>query len=269
MMPKTDASPPIAGPRAPHDDLPFEELSARYNYQLTSNRGVVFVSLLAKELARRAAPRCAVDIGCGDGLSDHPQAQEESLRHIRAMVDELWGIEPDPAIQPRHGLFENFQHATIETAELPPDHFDLAYSYFVMEHVSDPIAFLNAVFRCLKPGGVYLFLTPNGRHYFARIAKLMHQVKLEEWLLRKVVGSHVENYHYPVQYRCNFPNQIRRLAAAAGFAEPDFAFTETAGPRDYFKGPTVALYHLLAFKRRVIRSRGSLLEMFCRLRKPG
>ena len=54
----------------------------------------------------------------------------------------------------------------METADLPENYFDLAYSYMVMEHVADPVGFLKALVKCLQPGGVYVFLTPNKRHYF-------------------------------------------------------------------------------------------------------
>jgi len=171
--------PGIADPVTPDDDLSFEQLAARYNYNTTSDRRRVLVRLIHKEIARRRRSVTVLDVGCGTGISEEPGVGVEYLRAVRQQVDCLWGIEPDTSIQPTHGLLDHFQHATLETADLPADHFDVAYSYFVMEHVDDPDSFLAAMYRCLKPGGSYLFMTPNGRHYFCRIAGLLRTCRMD------------------------------------------------------------------------------------------
>ena len=43
--------------------------------------------------------------------------------------------------------------ATIESAELPEDYYDLIYMQQVIEHVHDPHAVLAKLLKCLKPGG--------------------------------------------------------------------------------------------------------------------
>jgi SAM-dependent methyltransferase len=138
-----------------------------------------------------------------------------------------------------------------------------------MEHVADPWAFMRAVFRCLKPGGVYLFLTPNGRHYFTRTAKTLKALRLDETVLRLVRPKcEIEQYHYPVYYRFNTRSRIDRCAADLGFAPPEYVFTERGGPPNYMPGPLRLIYHLLGLKRRLIHSPDALLEMFCRVTKP-
>jgi SAM-dependent methyltransferase len=255
-------------PTAPHDDLSFEELSARYNYGLTSDRRGVLVRLLLKELARRQRPRRALDIGCGTGIGEDVVKGAEYLRAIREQVDELWGLEPDTRIQPAHGLLDHFQHTTLEQADLPPQSIDVAYSYFVMEHVTEPERFFKALYRCLKPGGVYLFMTPNARHYFTRMAKLTMALRLDEWVLRLLRGKSVEEYHYPVAYQCNDERRITELCRTAGLEPPQFAYVEREGPRPYFPGPLRPIYWMLCQKRRWWRSSKLLLEMICRVVKP-
>lgn len=255
-------------PTAPHDDLPFEELARRYNRGLTSDRRGVLVRLLIKEAARRQRPVRALDVGCGTGISEEPGVNTEYLQAVRAHVDELWGIEPDSGVTPAHGLIDHFQHATMENAKLPENYFDLAYSYFVMEHVGDAVPFMSAVHRCLKPGGTYIFMTVNAHHYFTRIAKFLKRIRLDEWVLRKMRGAAVEEYHYPVRYNFNATRRIAKCVTSLGFEQPEFAFIErVGGPRGYFKGPTVAFYHLLEAPRRLRRSPTGLLEMVCRVTK--
>lgn len=258
---------PITRPIAPHDDLSFEQLAGSYNFRNVSDRARLFVLLLLKELDGRSSPVRALDIGCGNGISSSRDQQTDFLQAIAAKTDELWGVEPDTAIQPTHGLFTNFQHALLEDAQLPENHFDLAYSFMVMEHVADPERFLRAVYRCLKPGGVYLFITPNGHHYFTRIAGTLKKLKLDELILRILRGKAVDDYHYPVQYRCNRHRDIERLATASGFKKPQIACAEITGPKPYLPGPLKPIWWLMMKKRDIIKNPNVLLNLYARLQK--
>ncbi len=251
-------------PCRPHDDLPFEELAHRYNFRLTSDRRRVFARLVIKECRARPAPVRVLDVGCGRGIGRQPQYQAA----IRGSADDYWGIDPDESVGPPEGLFDHHQHALMETADLPENHFDVVYSYMVMEHVAEPDRFMAAVARCLKPGGVYLMITPNKRHYFTRTAAALHALRLDELVLRMIHRGTVDEYHYPVQYRFNDEPRIAACAERLGLMPPEFAYTESEGPIGYFPAPFRPIYHLLALKRRVIRNPRSLISLLCRITKP-
>jgi 2-polyprenyl-3-methyl-5-hydroxy-6-metoxy-1,4-benzoquinol methylase len=257
----------LIAPVAPHDDLSFVELAQQYNFRNVSDRTRLFVRLLLKELDGKTAPVRALDIGCGNGVSTGKNAQGY-LEAVYSRADELWGVEPDESKMPTHGLFTRFQHALLEDADLPEDYFDLAYSFMVMEHVADPERFLKAVHRCLKPGGVYLFVTPNGSHYFTRIAGCMKKLRVDEFVLRVLRGKSVDDYHYPVQYRCNRPGQIEPLAEAAGFADTQIACVEIHGPRPYLPGILRPILWVMMGKRNLIKNPRVLLNLYTRLEKP-
>jgi SAM-dependent methyltransferase len=248
-----------------HDDYSFEQLSAAYNFQRTSDWPSLFVRLVADDIEAAAAPTTAIDIGCGNGIG----GSLERLEPIRAAADSLWGIEPDTGIS-APAAFDEFRHAEIETADLPEGKFDVAYSYMVMEHVVDPERFLRSVRACLKPGGSYMFLTVNGRHYFALATRTAHALKIDEALLRVVRDSdHVEDYHYPVQYRFNEPKVIDQLAARTGFEPPEYVFLEQEGPIDYMPGPLRVPWKALQWKRSVLKRPELLLTMVVRMRASG
>lgn len=249
----------------PADDLPFEALSARYNFENISDRSRVFTRLIIKECQSRTGPRRVLDIGCGKGIELYVDLQWA----IREHVEEFWGLEPDASIAPIKGLFDHFLNDLMESATLPEAHFDVAYSFMVMEHVTDPHAFMRAVMRCLKPGGVCIFATPNGRHYFTRTASLLRALKLDERVLRLAKpASEVEEYHYPVQYRFNSEGRINACAQALGCPPPEYVYLEERGPIGYFPWPTRFIYHGLRLKRKTLRNRRSLVTMLCRMRKP-
>ena len=181
----------------------------------------------------------------------------------------MWGIEPDPTVTIDPRFFKNVQRCMLEDANLPINHFDLVYAYLVMEHVMNPRAFMEVVYRCLKPGGAFFFLTPNGRHYFTRIASTLHTLRLDEVVLRMLHGrATVDWYHYPVAYAFNKPGQINKVIEGMGFEEPRYLFIESVGPRSYFPGPFKPFYWMMTLKRRRIHNPKCLLDMIGCIRKP-
>lgn len=259
--------PGIAVPTAPHDDLSIDELAERYNFRNTSSMHDLMARALIKEIAREKAGSGnasfrALNVGCGRGIG----RGLERLLAVDAVIDEHWGVEPDRTIEPLD-IFARFEHATIEQADLPAAYFDLVYSTMVIEHVADPDGFMAAIARTLKPGGIHVFMTVNGAHYFARTAHLMNRLRLEERILRLTKGGakNVE-YHYPVQYRMNTLGQLRTLAQRHGFDEPTLAFFESVGPRGYLRGPLRPLLWAMNAKRRCLRNPRALLTILGRMR---
>lgn len=242
----------------------FETLVGRYSFLNFSSYARVLTSLLLGEIKKTPGSARVLDVGCGRGIGRQLQLQQE----IREAAGEFWGIEPDTSVLPVDGLFDSFQHALMETAELPENSFDLAYSSMVMEHVADPDAFLASLHRCLKPLGVYLFITPNAMSFVPRVTKLCHTCGIDEFMVRLVHGSQqVEEYHYPVQFKFNTPRQINSFAERKGFRPPEYAYIEGGGVRGYFPGPLRLFYRLLVAKRRLIKNPSRLATMICRLTK--
>jgi len=255
----------LIAPNRPHDDVGFKKLKESYNFELTRDRRVVFTRLILNECLRiekETGTRANVlDVGCGKGIG----IEIGFTKAVGHFAGELWGIEPDEGIEAVPGVFTNYQHALMETAKLPEGHFDIAYSYMVMEHVADPVAYFSAVARCLKPGGIHYFMTPNGKHYFAIITQVLKAIKIEEMVLRIVrKQDDVDEYHYPVQYKCNTPKQITRAGVKSGFSKNEIAFIEEDGPRPYMTGPLRPIFHLLKAKRRAYKNPEHLLTLIAR-----
>ncbi|MEM1108501.1 MAG: methyltransferase domain-containing protein [Planctomycetota bacterium] len=254
-------------PILPHDDLLFDELAAAYNFRNVSDRSRLFARLIIKELQHRPSPRGVVDAGCGLGLGRGKQAQDY-VRAIAAHCEQYFGVEPDPDVKPTHGCFDQLQHALFEESELPTEQFDVVYSFLVMEHVTDPVPFVETAYRALKPGGVFIFMTMNQRHYFTRIASALHRLKIDEPVLRMVHGKKTENYHYPVAYRFNHPKIIDQVAERVGFESPQYAYTEVKGPVSYFPGPLRLFYNWRLRSRQNRKAPERLLEIYGRMVKP-
>ncbi len=258
----------VVAPHSENDDLSFEQLAKTYSYDLISARRRIFVRLVLKEIAKRADPVSVLDIGCGGGMG-MDAGRDEYVRAIAREAGTMYGVEPDESVTPLPGVFDHYQHALLETADLAPQSIDVAYSFMVMEHVADPTSFFQAVYRVLKPGGSYIFITPNGRHFFTRVSKALHLLRVDEWMLRVLRRRQADDYHYPVQYKCQTPSAIDDVLKGIGPASTDYVFVENRGLTGYFPGPLRPVLWLLVLKRKWWHNPNCLLNLIGRITKPG
>lgn len=100
-----------------------------------------------------------LDIGCGGGLLSEPMAR------LGAEVVGVDAAERNVPVASLHadeqGLSIDFRHATAEDLVVEGETFDAVLNMEVIEHVSDPGAFLAACHDLLKPGGLMTCSTIN------------------------------------------------------------------------------------------------------------
>lgn len=92
--------------------------------------------------------------------------------------------------------------------------FDLITANMVLEHLDDPAACFAEVKRTLRPGGRFLFHTPNAHGYGPRLAGFLPD-RMKRALIRLFEGR-TEDDVFPTRYRANTIGVIRRLAHEAG-----------------------------------------------------
>lgn len=157
---------------------------------------------------------CVLDLGAGAGIVQH--------MNFRGLVRHMCGVDLDPRVTENPLLDEG---RVADAGKIPFDDttFEVVFSDNVLEHLETPEDVFREVARVLKPGGVFLFKTPNRRHYMPTIARCtphrFHQ------LVNRLRGR-AEVDTFPTLYRANTPGDIRRLATETGFEVEQLSLIE-------------------------------------------
>jgi 2-polyprenyl-6-hydroxyphenyl methylase/3-demethylubiquinone-9 3-methyltransferase len=100
-----------------------------------------------------------LDIGCGGGLLCEPMAR---LGATVVGADAAARNIPVARLHAEQsGLAIEYRHSTAEDLAAAGERFDVVLNMEVVEHVSDPAAYLAACARLLKPGGLMICSTIN------------------------------------------------------------------------------------------------------------
>jgi 2-polyprenyl-6-hydroxyphenyl methylase/3-demethylubiquinone-9 3-methyltransferase len=109
--------------------------------------------------ARPFAGLRLLDIGCGGGLLSEPMAR------LGAEVVGADAAEANIPVARLHagesGLGIDYRHTTAEALAVAGEVFDVVLNMEVVEHVSDPLAYLTACRELLRPGGLMVCSTLN------------------------------------------------------------------------------------------------------------
>ena len=146
-----------------------------------------------------------LDAGCGTGKiliragrradSVGADASIANLRSVRAEIPAALLVRADVQNLP-------FRHST----------FDVITSRYVLEHVPDPVKFINDAYSCLRPSGRLVILLPNLRNPLILLNRLFpSQLRSFLKMLTKTKD------YYRTFYRLNTSSAVRSVCESAGF----------------------------------------------------
>lgn len=155
---------------------------------------------------------CWLDLGCGHRvLPAWREKEEQSLvRNARYVV----GLDFDWASLLRHRSIKIRVQGDISRLPFSDNIFDVVSANMVVEHLDQPAVQFREVFRVLKPGGIFIFHTPNARGYTTMAARLTPE-SFKVGLIKVLDGRPSEDV-FRTHYRANTESQICKLAQETG-----------------------------------------------------
>ena len=144
--------------------------------------------------------------------------------------------------------------------------FDLVTANMVVEHIDNPSAVLNEVFRVLRPGGFFLFHTPNLQSPLIGLSDIL-PYSIKRALVPMIENGRGSDDVFPTRYRLNTRKAVETEAKWAGF-EIQSVNPVFTSPFSQMLGPLV-VFELLAIRA----FRGPAFadfrpDLICILRKP-
>jgi 2-polyprenyl-6-hydroxyphenyl methylase/3-demethylubiquinone-9 3-methyltransferase len=179
------------------------------------------------------AGKTAIDVGCGAGLLAEPLARlGATMTGIDAAPENIGAARAHAAAT---GLEIEYIAGGIE--DLPGRRFDLVTSMEVIEHVTDPAAFVGALAGALAKGGLMILSTPN-RTLASRIAMIT---------LAEGTGAIPEGTHDWSKFLR--PEELEELLVAEGLKVIDRTGLGFSPARGFVTGTGEALNYLVTAVR--------------------
>ena len=154
-----------------------------------------------------------LDLGCGRALL--PEWRGDRERELVRRPATLVGLDPELDALRRHAGIRLRVCGNGMSLPFAGETFDLVTANMVVEHLAEPDDQFREVARVLRPGGRFVFHTPNATGYPTLMARMVPDPVRA--LGARIVERRGEQDRFRTFYRANSPDVIHDIAAASGF----------------------------------------------------
>jgi SAM-dependent methyltransferase len=184
-----------------------------------------------------------LELGCGHQLLPPWRAEAEAT--LVAECPLMVGIDYVLDSLQKNRTVPHLCQGDIRALPFADESFDLVTANMVVEHLDDPVTQFTEVARVLKPGGIFLFHTPNVLSYPAAVSRRLPD-GVKRGLARVLEGREAEDVFH-TYYRANTDEAVREVAAQSGLEVAAIDFTGTTPI--FSVVPPVAALELLYIRR--------------------
>ncbi len=154
-----------------------------------------------------------LDIGCGHRLL--PSWRFDQERDLVRSCATIIGLDYDFHSLKKHKSIQLRVRGNVLELPFKSRSLDLVSANMVVEHLENPDVQFREINRVLKPGGLFVFHTPNNLGYTTLLARAIPEA-FKTHLISYLQGRKEEDV-FPTYYRANSAKRIEALAAASGF----------------------------------------------------
>ncbi len=150
-----------------------------------------------------------LNLGCG---------RRSSLTPLYPNWQSVIGLDHDLQALDEHPALTTKISGQMEKMPLADASVDVVATEWVLEHLANPNHALREISRVLKPGGVFIFLTPNLANPLVLGAKVLSFLGLRNilsWLVSFLTKRPLLDF-CPLYYRVNTASSLRVLGNKAG-----------------------------------------------------
>lgn len=165
-----------------------------------------------------------LDLGCGHQVFADWMAKEQS--EVIASSKSICGIDLDWAGLKAHPEISMKVFGDLTAMPFRDGSFDVVSANMVAEHLPEPKKVLGEVHRVLRPGGRFIFHTPNFLVWTIQLASRIPD-RVKKRLIR-ILEARREEDVFPTFYRMNTHGQIRTLAREMRFDVEDITMVSTS-----------------------------------------
>jgi len=164
-----------------------------------------------------------LDVGCGRRLL--PSWRAEGERVLLSRAETLVGIDLDFGSLQDNVTADLRIMSPVGSLPFRDASFDVVTANMVVEHLEDPGKSFSEVARVLKPGGLFLFHTPNAKAFPTSVARLLPDAIKAP--MARVLDRRQSEDVFQTYYRCNTAQDIHRAAQVAGLVPVELSFVSS------------------------------------------
>jgi ubiquinone/menaquinone biosynthesis C-methylase UbiE len=154
------------------------------NYEHGSNSQRIIGTKIIKEL-EISKGSTVLDLGCGTGYLT--KVLSESVGPQGKVV----AVDPDGdrlAIAIAKYPSSNIEYIQVDDKTFPPGEYDVIFSNLVIHWIDDKEALFNRVYANLRPGGCFVFCTPNDCYPIPEIGKNLFSTMINPNFLHEMLN---------------------------------------------------------------------------------
>jgi len=159
---------------------------------------------LAKYFHQNVKPDSVIlDAGCGNG--------NYIIDENRSKISWAVGVDVSQDFVSKNICLDEIIISNLEALPFESNKFDAVISLWVLEHLQNPTKVFAEIVRVLKPGGLFLFATPNSQYLPLKVMHLVKNNSINYFLNKKLFGR-AEKEIFPTFYKANTVGELKNNA---------------------------------------------------------